>query len=141
MYDVQHCCICRLSESTMSEDAGIEPRTVAITAFAVRRSNHTRLHLINTQLDLIHTRLDLIHNSARYHPDPLDLIHSKIKAILHPILLSLKHATCLNVQSEPCWLSCSVQTILHNCVFNLSHTTVHVYLLSIASLNSSTSFA
>ncbi len=45
MYDIQHCFICRLSDSIVSEDAGIEPRTVATTALA-----------------------DLIHNSARSHP-------------------------------------------------------------------------
>jgi hypothetical protein len=28
MYDIQHCFICRPSDSTVSEDAGIEPRTV-----------------------------------------------------------------------------------------------------------------
>jgi hypothetical protein len=32
MYDIQHCFICRPSDSTVSEDAGIEPRTVATTA-------------------------------------------------------------------------------------------------------------
>jgi hypothetical protein len=31
-YDIQHCFICRPSDSTVSEDAGIEPRTVATTA-------------------------------------------------------------------------------------------------------------
>ncbi len=41
MYDIQHCFICRPSESTVPEDAGIEPRTVATTALAVRRSNHS----------------------------------------------------------------------------------------------------
>jgi hypothetical protein len=41
MYDIQHCFICRLSDSTMAEDFGIEPRTVATTALAVRRTNHT----------------------------------------------------------------------------------------------------
>ncbi len=39
MYDIQHCFICRPSYSTVSEDAGIEPRTVASTALTVRRSN------------------------------------------------------------------------------------------------------
>jgi hypothetical protein len=39
MYDIQHCFICR--PSTVSEDAGIEPRTVATTALAVRRFNHS----------------------------------------------------------------------------------------------------
>jgi hypothetical protein len=38
MYDIQHCFICRPSDSTESEDAGIEPRTVATAALAVRRS-------------------------------------------------------------------------------------------------------
>jgi hypothetical protein len=41
MYDIQHCFICHPSDSTVSEDAGIEPRTVATTALAVRRSNHS----------------------------------------------------------------------------------------------------
>jgi hypothetical protein len=35
MYDIQHCFICRPSESTVTEDAGIEPRTVATTALAI----------------------------------------------------------------------------------------------------------
>ncbi len=35
MYCIQHCFICRPSDS---EDAGIEPRTVATSALAVRRS-------------------------------------------------------------------------------------------------------
>ncbi len=41
MYDIQHCFICRPSDFTVSEDAGIEPRTVATTALAVRRSKHS----------------------------------------------------------------------------------------------------
>ncbi len=41
MYDIQHCFICHPSDFTMSEDAGIEPRTVATTALAVRRPNHS----------------------------------------------------------------------------------------------------
>jgi hypothetical protein len=45
--------ICRTSDSTVSEDAGIKPRTVATSALAVRRSNH----------------------SARSHPLRLDLIY------------------------------------------------------------------
>jgi hypothetical protein len=38
MYCNQHCFICRPSDSTVSEDARIEPRTVATSA--VRHSNH-----------------------------------------------------------------------------------------------------
>ena len=81
MYFIQHCFICRPSDSTVSEDAGIEPRTVATSALAVRRSSHSatshphsatshlpfRLHLIHTRLHLIHFRLHLIH-SATSHP-------------------------------------------------------------------------
>jgi hypothetical protein len=39
-YCIQHGFICRPSDSTMPTDAGIEPRTVATGALAVRRSNH-----------------------------------------------------------------------------------------------------
>jgi hypothetical protein len=41
MYFIQHCFICCPSDSTVSEDAGIEPRTVATSALAVRRSSHS----------------------------------------------------------------------------------------------------
>jgi len=41
MYFIQHCFICRPSDSIVSEDAGIEPRTVATTSLAVRCSNHS----------------------------------------------------------------------------------------------------
>jgi hypothetical protein len=47
MYYIQHCFICRPSVSTVSEDAEVEPRTVAISALEVRRSNHYRLDLIH----------------------------------------------------------------------------------------------
>ncbi len=40
VYYIQHCVICRPSDSTVPTDAGIEPRTVATGALAVRRSNH-----------------------------------------------------------------------------------------------------
>ncbi len=39
-YIIQHCFICRPSDFTVSEDAGIEPRTVTTLALAARRSNH-----------------------------------------------------------------------------------------------------
>ncbi len=37
-YNIQHCFICRPSDSTVPKDAGIEPKTVATGALAVRRS-------------------------------------------------------------------------------------------------------
>jgi hypothetical protein len=59
MCDIQHCFICRPSDPSVSEDAGIEPRTDAITALAVRLSNHAARS----------------HPRARSHPQKLDLIH------------------------------------------------------------------
>ncbi len=41
MYVIQHCFICRRSFSTVSEDAGIETRTVATLTLTARRSNHS----------------------------------------------------------------------------------------------------
>jgi hypothetical protein len=35
MYCIPHCFICRPSDSTVSEDAGIEPRTVATMVLAL----------------------------------------------------------------------------------------------------------
>ncbi len=41
LYFIQQCFICRASDSTEPEDPGIEPRTVAISALDVGRSNHS----------------------------------------------------------------------------------------------------
>jgi hypothetical protein len=41
MYVIQHCFICRPSDSAESEDAGIEPRTVATLALTANWSNHS----------------------------------------------------------------------------------------------------
>jgi hypothetical protein len=77
MYCIQHCFICRPSHSTLSEDAGIEPRTVSTSALAVRPSNHSAR-------SNPHVRQDLIHNSARSHPQiRLDLIHIRLDLISH----------------------------------------------------------
>ncbi len=47
MFFIQHCFICRPSDSTVPEDAGIEPRTVATFALAVKRSNHAAISLMS----------------------------------------------------------------------------------------------
>jgi hypothetical protein len=50
---LEHCFICRPSDSTVSEDAGIKSRTVATSALAARRSNHSaRSHLPNAEIPL-----------------------------------------------------------------------------------------
>ncbi len=41
MFIIQHCFICCPSDSTVSEDAGIEPRTATTLALAVRLSHHS----------------------------------------------------------------------------------------------------
>jgi hypothetical protein len=62
MYVIQHPFICRPSDTTVSEDAGIEPRICC--DFGIDSQTlylTTWLDLIHTWLDLIHTWLDLIH--------------------------------------------------------------------------------
>ncbi len=54
MYDIHHCFICRPSDSIVSEDAGIQPRSVATTALTIRRSNHSAGSHPQTRLNLIH---------------------------------------------------------------------------------------
>jgi hypothetical protein len=41
MYVIQHCFICRPSDSTVSDFSGIELKTVATLALTARRSNHS----------------------------------------------------------------------------------------------------
>ncbi len=66
---IQRHFICRPSNSSVSEDVAIEPRTVATSALAFRRSNRSARYHSQARLDLIHiTRLDLIYSSARSHP-------------------------------------------------------------------------
>jgi hypothetical protein len=55
-------------DSTVSEDAGIEPRTVVTLAL-------TAIYALTTWLDLIHTRARSHPHSARSHPSQLDLIY------------------------------------------------------------------
>ncbi len=53
---IQQFFIRRPSDSTVSEDAGIEPRTVAALALAIS--------CLNKRLELIHIRTDLIHENG-----------------------------------------------------------------------------
>ncbi len=62
MYSIQHGFICLPSDSTVSEDAGIEPRTVPALALAVRRSITTRLELISLPIKYVYL---LIHSCWR----------------------------------------------------------------------------
>jgi hypothetical protein len=92
------CFICRPSDSTVLEDAGIEPRTGVSCDFGIGKSDAQ-----TTRLDLIHNsarshplsprshppRLDLIHLS-RSHPHRLDLIHNRLDLI--PNRLDLVHS-------------------------------------------------
>ncbi len=100
---IQHCFICLPSDSTASEDAGIEPRTVATSALTIRRSSHTRLGLIHTRLDLIHSRLDLIYTR-------LDLIHKVVVGQLRAnASLVLAWLCCISANKEEAlsgWIPC-----------------------------------
>jgi hypothetical protein len=111
MYDIQHCFICSPSDSNVSEDAGIEPRTVATTVLAFRLSNNAAIshpqrgyisskrgyissiggishpqrgYISSTaRLYLIHTRLCLISTTRLYR------IHNE--AISHPHAVNLQY--------------------------------------------------
>jgi hypothetical protein len=52
-YFIQQCLICRPSDSSVSEDAGIESKTVAILAFSARSNNHS----IRSHSYLIHRHM------------------------------------------------------------------------------------
>jgi hypothetical protein len=52
IYVIQHCFIDCPTDSNVSEDAGIEPRTVATVALTARRSNHSaRSHSHSAELE------------------------------------------------------------------------------------------
>jgi hypothetical protein len=88
VYFIQHCFISRPSEFTVSEDAEIEPRTVATLVWAVRRSNHSaRSHLYA----IAHTHLER-HLPPFCAPNniplpPVEPRHFSILSPLHPPLL------------------------------------------------------
>jgi hypothetical protein len=84
MYFFQHCFICRPSDSTVSEDAGIEPRTVATSALAGQTlwplgyiSSTTRLHLIIVlvpSLSLLAAAMSFEGESASANVDRLQVV-------------------------------------------------------------------
>ncbi len=53
MYIIQHCFICCNSESTVSEDAGSEPRTVETLALTARCSNHLARYNPHSTLSIV----------------------------------------------------------------------------------------
>ncbi len=73
----QHCFMCHLSNSVVSEDAGNESRIVATLLLAVRRLT-TLLDLIHTRLVLMYTRLDLMHIRRDLMDSRLDLMHTRL---------------------------------------------------------------
>ncbi len=77
-YYIQHCFICRPSDSTVPTDAGIEPRTVAT---GQSDALTTRLDIIRSRLDLIRTRLDLIRSRLDLIRSRLDLIRIRLDLI------------------------------------------------------------
>ncbi len=67
LYVIQYFFICHPSDSTVSEDDGIEPRTVATLVWTVRRSNHSAKshpHSVRSHPDSARSHP----HSARSHP-------------------------------------------------------------------------
>jgi hypothetical protein len=63
MYFVRYCFICRLSDSFVSEDAGIEPRTVAWFDPSILRHSGITLHR-----SLLIQRQNILYPMKKYRP-------------------------------------------------------------------------
>ncbi len=137
MYFIQLCFICRPEDSSVLEDAGIEPRTIETLVLEVRRSNHLARSYpqgqisSTTRLDLIHKaryhpqlgqisspRLDIIRSSAGSHPQgqisattQLDLIH-KLNQISFTTRLDLIHKARSHPQLD--WISSTRPDLIHH---------------------------
>ncbi len=81
MYFIQRCVICRPSDSTVSEDAGIESRTVATSALAVRRSRHSaKSHAYSAK-----SYLPWLNPPSESHPPQSAKSHSLCICMLHTL--------------------------------------------------------
>ncbi len=91
MYVIQHCFICRPSDSTVSEDAGIEPTTVATDALTTRLDRLThdsaRSHDLAESWVRWSSRVVRASNSPRSHPR-LGQISFTNSARSHPLLFT-----------------------------------------------------
>jgi hypothetical protein len=67
MYVIQHGFICRPSDSTVSEEAGIDPMTDATAALAVRRSTY---HSARSHQLYITRSQNIVVLSSVVDPDP-----------------------------------------------------------------------
>jgi hypothetical protein len=129
MYFIQHCLICRPSDSTVSTDAGIEPRTVATSALAVREALITRLHLDRNSATshphsaTSHPQLGYISSTTRLH-----LVHHSATSLPHSATSHPHSATSLphSATSHPPLGYISSTTRLH-----LSHTRLHLIHLKL----------
>ncbi len=96
MYDIQQCFICRPSDSTVSEDAEIEPGTVATTALTVRRSNHSASLFLNVAYrKRLVTRLYFWKQWFKR-----TVAWVVFLLTMHPV----KFKNCKNGNSKVCWL-------------------------------------
>ncbi len=135
MYNIQHCFICHPSDSTVSEDAGIEPRTVATTALAVRRSNHSdrshpllgqissTLGQISSTLGQISSTLGQIIQEIHYPTRPMPLKYESFADEIFNFKKSSRYGTTsctghLNSQAMPC------PFVQARCLYNIMFATV-----------------
>jgi hypothetical protein len=103
LLSIQHCFICRLSDSTVSEDAGIEPRSVATSAFAVRRLHFIHPASSHSQSGTSHPLSATSHpQSATSHPQsatshPQSATSHPQSATSHPLLEYISSTTRLHL--------------------------------------------
>ncbi len=97
MYFIQHCFFCRPSSSTVSEDAGIEPRIVATLALATGHSYHSARSMKWLQLRFFLQWVIVAKNKFL-----LLLLGSKCLKVCQKVLLwlmDIKHLSCLLTKS------------------------------------------
>ncbi len=75
MHVIQHCFICRPSHLTVSEDAGIEPRTVVTLTLTARHSNHldrsqsqTKFRTLRQLFSLCTVQIESVRWTYKYNP-------------------------------------------------------------------------
>jgi hypothetical protein len=106
MYVIQHCFICRPSDSTLSEDAGIELRSVATLASTARRSNQSArfVHKINISRNssvlISKKQLSQLSHREKSRKVKKPTCQQRLRIPIHFIRIRIQHFR-LNTNTDP----------------------------------------
>jgi hypothetical protein len=133
MFCIQHCFISRPSDSTVLEDAGIEPRTVTTSALADRRSNQSaRSHPLLFAGIIKLCTVAVVCEKYRQFVEPLPLVGaSSIWALLNCTCTADIYAPAVHVGIRRNYdvssyirslaISCQNNNLMHLDFLSLSH--------------------